>query len=138
MAVTPNSAVRPQSSRRVSAVLTAAKTTYADNANAVKLCDVGPNGLSWLIKLTAVPRATVTATQLMLFWSPDNGTTMYLVTTVLMGAYTLSTTTQIPETDFGLTSTSPRELAPAGSSFWVGASVALAAGIVVNAEVEDA
>ena len=136
MSTTPNSAIRSQTGRRVSAVLTAAKISFADNSNAVKLCDVGSNGLSWLIKLSAAARATVSAFNLMLFWSPDNGATMYYITKFPCLAVT---TAPGAENDFGITQTAGvRELGPASSSFWVASDTALTAGIVVNAEIEDA
>ncbi len=66
MANTPNSMILPQAIRRAAALATAAKTTYADATNAVLLVAGGANG-SIVRKLTAIPLATVTATQLQLY-----------------------------------------------------------------------
>src|SRR4051812_11417021 len=104
MATTPNKLVTPQAMRAVHAIATAAKTTMNDAANAVLLAAASTNG-SVLRRLAALPRATVTATQLHLWRSPDSGTTLYLVKTVLMPAYTVAQTTLNAETDFGYSDT---------------------------------
>lgn len=135
MTVTPNSIITPQAVKSADAVCTAAKTTYADNTNAVKVLTSGPNG-AVLYGLKAVPRATVGATQLQLFRSPDNGTTMYLINTALMNAYTMAQTTQAPQTDFGYSEASPLRIS-AIDTLWVGIGVALAGGIVFDAQYED-
>ena len=125
-----------QGGRTVVAVATAAKTTYSDAAGAVKLCDAGANG-SLLKALSAMPRATVTATMLQLYRSADNGTTLELIDSAQMTAHTVAVTTAIPKTVFGaISEDSPIRLAP-GASLWVGAAVALAAGIVFAGQVED-
>lgn len=135
MAVT-HDPVYTQGGRTVTAIATAAKTTYNDAANAVKLCDAGANG-SFLKELTAMPRATVTATMLQLYRSPDNGTTLELIDSALMAPHTVAVTTAIPKTSFSaIGDASPRRLA-AGISLWVGAAVALAGGIVFAGQVED-
>lgn len=136
MAVTPNSLVTPQNVRRAAAVCTAAKTTYADATNAVKLADAGANG-SLVKSVKALPRATVTATQLQLYASPDNGTTMHLIDSVLMAAYTMAQTTAVPVTDFALISNDAPLRLGAGDSLWVAIGVALAGGIVFRAGIED-
>lgn len=135
MAVTPNNIITPQAVKTANAVCTAAKSTYADSTNAVKLLTAGANG-SVLYGLTAVPRATVTATQLQLYRSPDNGTTMYLINSALMGAYTMAQTTAAPVTDFGYSETVPLRLG-SSDTLWVGAGVALSGGIVFDARYED-
>lgn len=125
-----------QGGRTVCATATAAKTTYNDNANAIKLFDVGADG-SLLKGLTARPLATVTASKLMAFVSPNNGTTMYLVASVLMGAHTVASTTATATTTFGdFTEDVPLRL-PTGWSVWVASGVALAGGIVFVGQVED-
>lgn len=139
MATTPNSAIRPQTARRATAVLTAANATLSGGSaaitGAVKLCDVGANGMSWLVGLAAVPRANVAALNIQLFWSPDGGTTLNYIT-----SYAVPITNGAPykETDFGLSETFFRTLAPAGASFWVASDTALTAGILVHAVLEDA
>jgi hypothetical protein len=135
MAVTPNAVVTAQAVKPVACLTTAAKTTYNDNTNAVKLATAGANG-SILYGLKATPRATVTLTQLQVYRSPDNGTTMYPIVSQAMAAYTFANTTQIPTTDLGYTETAPLRLAN-GDTLWVGAAVALAGGIAWDAQIED-
>lgn len=135
MAVTPNSIVTAQAVKSASAVATAAKTTLSDSTNAVKLLTPGANG-SVLYGLKALARATVTATKVQLYRSPDNGTTMNLIATTVMAAYTMTNTDAQAVTDFGYTETSPLRVA-AGDTLWIGASVALAGGIVFDAQYED-
>jgi hypothetical protein len=84
--------------------------------------------------LTAIPRATVTASSLVLFLSKDSGTTQRLIDSELMAAHTVAATTAIPETYFAnYSETSPLRL-EAGDRLYVGSQVALAGGIVFRAE----
>ena len=133
MSATPNSMILPQAIRRAGSLATAAKTTYADGANAVLLAAGGANG-SIVRKLTAIPLGTVSQTQLQLF--AYDGTNYRLVTTALMAAYTMAQTTQDAPTDFGYSDTATLYL-PSGWSLYVGIGVALAAGILFNAELSD-
>ena len=133
MAGTPNKMVLPQAIRRAGAVCTTAKTSYGDATGAVLLCAGGANG-SLLRKLTAIPRATVTATQLQLF--AFDGTNYWLIRTKLMAAYAMAQTTEDAETDFGYDDTKTLYL-PSGWSLCVGIGVALAAGIVFSGELGD-
>ena len=136
MAAVANSHIRPQSWRTENAVCTAAKTTYSNSTNAVKLLDADADG-SWVTDLYAMPRDTVTANQLQVYRSPDDGTTMYLVDSALMGAYTMAQTTAVPVTELTkATEAEPLKL-DNGESLWVGVGVALAAGIVFTAKVGD-
>jgi hypothetical protein len=135
MSVTPNSIITPQAVRSASCVCTAAKTTYGDAANAVKLLTPGPNG-AVLYGLKAAPRASVTATQLQLYRSPDGGATLFLIGSALMAAYAMAQTTAAPVTDFGYSETTPLRLGPA-DTLWVAIGVALAGGIVFDAQYED-
>lgn len=137
MTVTPNSIVTPQSVKAKNAIATAAKTTYNDAASAVKLCDAGANG-SILYGLTCVPRATTAAiSAVSLFRSPDNGTTLYFIKSVLSTpAYTFATTTVPPVADFGYSETVPLRLA-SGDSLWVSAATALAGGYSFDGQLED-
>lgn len=129
-----------QKGRIVCAVATAAKITYNDSVNAVKLCDAGADGslLKGLSAMPAVaPTTAITATKLMLLASPDNGTTMFLVASALMAAHTVAHTTATATTyfsDFG--ENSPLRFQPAWN-LWVGIGVAWAGGIVFNGQVED-
>lgn len=133
MANKANSVVTTQSVRVEQCICTAAKTTYNDAANAVLLFTAGANG-SLLKNVSAIPRATVTATQLKLFRSSDGGTTLLLLPyNKAMAAHTVAETTAIPATDMGV---SGLRLSP-GDEIYAATGVALAAGIVFTAEGED-
>jgi hypothetical protein len=134
MAVTPNSIITPQRILSANAVCTAAKTTYNDTANAVALLGVQANGCI-VYKLTAVPRATVTATQLQLYRSSDAGATLHLINTVVMPAYTMTNTTAPTLTDFGYSESNPLRLGNA-DILYAGIAVALAGGIVFDVQLE--
>ena len=122
MAVTANSAVLPQAVTGGTAVATTANTTYTDTpTNTVLLVSSATNG-QIITKLTALARATVTATELQLFVSPDGGTTKRFVGSKLMAAYPVAATTAQTPTDFGFTVSDRMELA-AGESLYVGISV---------------
>lgn len=135
MAVSQNKIIYPQTQKFASAIATAAKTTYNDATNAVLLVTAGADG-AIVVGLSAIPRATVTATQLQLYISPDAGTTLYLVNTALMAAYTMVQTTLDAPTDFGYTAAAPLRLA-ATNRLYVGIGVALAGGIVFNCQYQD-
>ena len=128
-------AVFTQTVKTAQAVCTAACTTYGDTANKVLLLTAGADG-ALVKKLTATPRATVTATQLQLYISKDAGVTMQLVGSALMAAYTMAATTAAPSTAFDASGSSPYRLA-AGDRLYVAIGVALAGGIVFHAEFED-
>ena len=122
MAVTANSAVLPQAVTGGTAVATTANTTYTDTpTNTVLLVSSATNG-QIITKLTALARATVTATELQLFVSPDGGTTKRYAGSKLMAAYPVAATTAQTPTDFGFTVSDRMELA-AGESLYVGISV---------------
>lgn len=107
MAVTPNSIVTPQTPRSATAVATTANSTYSDTpTNSVALWTAGANG-SRITKVTALARATVTATELQLFASADAGTTKRLIKSKLMSAYTVAQTTGQSEADFGYSEDNP-------------------------------
>jgi hypothetical protein len=79
----------------------------------------------------------VTASSLLVFISSDSGTTKRLIDSELMAAYTMATTTAVPETTFTMYSeTTPLRLM-AGDKLYVGSQVALAGGIVFRAEYTD-
>jgi len=134
LATTPNAIITPQAIKTANAICTAAKTTLNDATNAVLLLAAQTNG-AILYSLKATPRATVTATQLQLYRSPDAGTTLYLIDSVLMAAYTMANTTEVPTTDFGYSETVPLRLSST-DALYVGAAVALAGGIVFDAQFE--
>jgi hypothetical protein len=122
-----------QTPKTATAVVTAVATLTDTPANTVLLVTAGSDG-AILTRLTAIPRATVTASSLVVFISKDGGTTQRLLDAELMAAYTMATTTLIPETTFTLyTETTPLRL-EAGDRIYVGSQVALAGGIVFRAE----
>jgi len=125
-----------QTQKTGSAVVTAAAANIATNTptNLIPLGDAaGVNG-ALVTKVTAMPRATITASSLLLFTSKDNGATYGLVDSELMAAYTLSATTAIPETTFGNISPANPLRLEAGERLYVGSQVLLAAGIVFRSE----
>jgi len=105
--------------------------------NAVLLTTAGANG-SLLTKVSAIPRGTATASSLVLFLVKSSAPSVYrLIDSELMPAYTLATTTAIPETTFSnITQQTPLRL-EAGDMIYAGSQVALAAGIVFFAEQGD-
>lgn len=121
------------------AVVTAALAGIGTSTvtGAVLLATAGVNG-SLVSKLTAIPRATVGASSLVLFLVKASAPTVYnLIDSELMTAYTLAATTAIPETVFGnISPTTPLRL-EAGDMLYVGSQVALASGIVFYAEQAD-
>jgi hypothetical protein len=127
-----------QDPKTATAVATGAVGSFAGDSptNTVLLLTAGADG-AILTRLTAIPRATVTASSLMVFLSKDNGTTQRLLDSELMAAHTVATTTAIPETVFTLYSeTTPLRL-QAGDQIYVGSQVALSGGIVFRAEYTD-
>ena len=126
-----------QTPKTATAVATAVATITDDApANTVLLVTAGVNG-AILTRLTAIPRATVTASSLCLWISSDAGTTKRLVSSVLMAAATVNTTTAVTVTPFSTYSeTTPLRLA-AGDRLYIGSQVALSGGIVFTAEYTD-
>lgn len=123
-----------QQPKTATAVVTAAATITTDSpTNDVLLVTAGTDG-ALLTRLTAIPRATVTASSLVLWISKDAGTTKRLIDSELMGAQTVSTTAAVAETAFSnYSETTPLRL-EAGDRLYVGSQVALASGIVFRAE----
>lgn len=127
-----------QTPKTATAVVTGAAGTITGDTptNTVLLATAGADG-AILTRLTAIPRATVTASSLVVFISKDSGTTKRLIDSELMAAFTVATTTAIPETTFTMYSeTTPLRL-EAGDQLYVGSQVALASGIVFRAEYTD-
>jgi hypothetical protein len=135
MAVSQNKVVTAQGLASGQAVAVAAKVTYNDAANAVRLFVAGPNG-AVVYSLKAIPRATVTAVQLQAYRSKDAGVTLNFFNAVVMGAYTLAATTSPGVTDFGYTETVPLRLA-ANEEVWVATGVAFAGGVVFDLTAEN-
>lgn len=126
-----------QTPKTATAVATAVATITDDNpSNTILLLTAGSDG-AILTRLTAIPRATVTASSLVLYVSSDGGTTKRLVDSALMAAATVNTTTAVAVTTFSTyTETTPLRLA-ASDKLYVGTQVALSGGIVFRAECTD-
>jgi len=71
----------------------------------------GGNG-AVVSKITALARATPTATECQLYVSPDGGTTKRFIKSVLLPAYTVAQTTANGGVDFGYTVSAPLILGP--------------------------
>lgn len=126
-----------QSPKTATAVATGAATVTTDSpSNTVLLLTAGADG-AIVTALAAVPRATVTASSLCLWISKDAGTTQRLIDSELMSAFTVATTTAIPETTFSRISESSPLRLEAGDKLYVGSQVALASGIVFTAQYTD-
>lgn len=135
MAVTANSAILPQAPKSGVAVCTTANSTYSDTpTNTQKIATMGVNG-GRVTKLSALARATNTATELQLYVSYDAGTTKKLIRSVLMSAYTVAQTTGQTSTDFGYTEDLAMTLA-ANAELYVAIGVTNT-GVVFHAEWGD-
>lgn len=125
-----------QTPKTLAAVVTAALGGIGTSTvtGAILVATAGADG-ALVTKLTAMPRATVTASSLALFLVKSSSPGVYnLIDSELMGAYTLSATTAVPETGFvNISEASPLRL-EAGDTLYVGSQVALTAGIVFKAE----
>lgn len=127
-----------QTPKTATAVATAAVSGLGTDAptGTVLLGTAGADG-AVVTRLMALPRATVTASSLVLLLSKDGGVTQRLIDSELMAAYTVAATTAIPETSFGNISDSAPLRLEAGDRLYVGSQVALASGIVFKAEWMD-
>ena len=85
-----------------------------------------------ITRITALARATATATELQLFVSPDGGVTRRFIRSVLMPAYTVAQTTGQTAIDMGYSDSSPLLLGPS-ETLYVGIGVTNT-GIVFRAE----
>lgn len=136
MSVTRNQIVTTQAQDTDHATCINAKSTYSDLTNAVLLTTAGANG-SIITRLTAMPRATVTATQLQLYVCKASAPTVpYLINSALMAAYTMAQTTAAPVTDLAYSPDSPLKLGP-GDLLYCAIGVSLSGGVVFEAERED-
>ena len=126
-----------QTPNTATAICTAASTgANSSPTNTVLLLTAGADG-AMLTRLTAIPRATVTASSLIVYLSKDSGTTKLMLDSEVMAAHTVATTTAIPETIFAnYDETTPLRLG-ANDQIYVGSQVALASGIVFRAEYTD-
>lgn len=132
-----NTAAFAQDPKTFTAVATTAVGSLTDDSptNTVALVTAGAEG-AIVTRLTAIPRATVTAMALYIFLSKDSGTTKRLVRSALMGAHTVDPTTAIPVVDFGFTEAEPLRL-EAGDELYVGIGVTASSGVVFAAEATD-
>lgn len=136
MAVTANSIITPQTIKTANNVVVTASTDIDDSPTTiVTLLTAGSNGAR-LVKLSSMPRATVTASLLCLYLSDDGGTTKRLIESVLMSAHTVANTTEIPTTDWGYSDDNPLYL-EAGDILYVTTAVSLAGGIVTLAQYHE-
>lgn len=124
--------------KTATAVVTGACSSFAggEPTNTELLLTAGAEG-ALITRLWAIPRATVTASSLLLFISKDSGATKALIDSELMAAHTVATTTAIPETSFSNYSEDTPFRLEAGDSLYVGSQVALAGGIVFKAELME-
>lgn len=122
-----------QTPKTATAVCTGVATLTDTPANTVLLVTAGADG-AILTRLTAMPRATVTAASLVLFISKDGGTTQRLIDSELMAAHTVAATTAIPDTYFTAYNENTPLRLEATDRLYVGSQVALAGGIVFRAE----
>lgn len=135
----------PKSSSIVATTAVSLTTNGVENSttvtNSVLLLTAGIDG-AILTALSAIPRATVTATALWLWTSPDSGTTRNLIASALMPAHTLATTTELIRVVFkhadgsAISETAPLRLA-ANERIYAGIGVTLSAGIMFNARFTD-
>ena len=133
-----NSLATPQSPLALTAVVTTANTNYTDTPtnSAQFLQQDGATGVpargARLTKVTALARATNTATELQLFVSNTAGTVKRFIKSVLLPAYTVAQTTKQTEADFGFSDTTPL-IVQAGEQIWLATGVTNT-GIVARAE----
>jgi hypothetical protein len=124
-------------------VLSASSYTFTHGSNATSTATGGGSAVTVqdsrtsrngarITRLTALARATNTATELQLYVSPDGGTTKRFIKSVLLPAYTVAATTAQTGADFGYTDSSPLLLAP-NETLYVGISVSNT-GIVFDAQ----
>lgn len=127
----------PQTQKTASAVVTLVGTSTSDTPTNTALLYITPADGALLTKLTALPRNTITAASLNVYISKDNGATMRLKTSALMAAYNAAVSTAKPVTTFSDVSESAPIRLEAGDRIYVQSEVALASGIVFNAEISE-
>lgn len=133
MTETPAFAQTPKTATAAVSLAAANISTDAPT-NTELLLTAGANG-SIVTRLTAIPRATVAPSSLLLFISNDSGTTKRLIDSETMALQTVSTSAGISETAFSnYSETRPLRLA-AGDRLYVGSQVA--ANVVFKAEYTD-
>lgn len=127
-----NALISPQKPIAYTCVVTGANTSYTDSpSNSVELVPAQTRGCR-ITRLTALARATNTATELQLFVSSDSGTTKRFIDSALLAAYSVAQTTKQTKADFQYSESFPLLLA-AGESLYAAIGVANT-GIVFRAE----
>lgn len=139
MAVDPSNLARyPQQPAPDTCVVTAAVVGLGTDAptGLVLLSQAGAKG-AIVKRIWAIPRASVTASCLLLFISHDQGATYRLIDSETMPLQNLNTTTAIAETPFGnYTASDPLILGP-NDRLYAGSQVAAAGGIIFKADRFD-
>lgn len=135
MSGTANSIISPQTVLTAQATCTAAKTTYADNTNAVLLLTAGANG-GVLYGLKGVAKGTTGAAGRLDHFSSLNGTALTFLKGTNFASYTQSTSAAPVQDDMGYSESAPRRLAPL-EQIWVSTSIAATAGYAVDAQYEN-
>lgn len=126
-----------QTPRTATAVVTGADTVNNDTPSNTELLETAGAEGALLTKLTAMPRASITDAAMHLFISQDGGTTKRLISSALMEAHTVATTTAIPVTVFSDISEDTPIRLEAGDELYVGSGVAVVSGIVFKSETTD-
>ena len=80
--------------RNYAATVTGANTNYSSPINTALLAVAGPDG-SLITHMASFARATIAQTQMQFYLSKDGGTTLNLLNSSLIQAYTLTQTSQI-------------------------------------------
>lgn len=128
-----------QKFKTTTAIATAALGGLGTSAvtGAVELAVGGPNG-SVVTRVTAMPRATATASSLVLFIVKAGAPNAYImIDSELMTAYTQAATTATPKTVFEDVTADTYIQLDQGDKLYAGSEVALAAGITFSAAVGD-
>jgi hypothetical protein len=132
-----NAPVFAQSPKAAFAKVTSANTNLDGSGVVTSLLTAGADG-AVVTALKALCQATVTATACRLFLSLDGGTTWGMIEEKLMSAYTVAqTTAQTPVTFVDKSNPDAAIRLPANAKLGVTIGVALAGGIVFNAEYTD-
>jgi len=135
MPATENAFISPQSIQTAYAVTATANTDLDDAPTTVELLmTAGANGAR-VTRITSIPRATVTATNVQLYLSKDGGTTKRLLETILVAAHTVAATTEIPAYDWGFSEDNPL-LLEAADELYVGQGVSTGS-VVTTAHYGD-
>ena len=135
MALT-NTAAFAQTTQTNTAIVVGVDDLTSAPANTILLVTAGADG-GLLTGVSAIPRATVTASSLHLFISKDSGTTQVLLDSALMAAHTVAATTAVPVTTFTAYSEDAPLRLDAADRIYAGSGVALAGGIAFTAEWSD-